>query len=64
MLDKLISRPAVDLQHAERPTIALEDNVHGAMNPVSDENWGPEPLLDFEMIGDHWPSGLQRKSGR
>ena len=65
MLDELIFRSAVDLQHAERPAISLQDDVHGAVNAMSDQNLGrSEALLDFEMIGDHWPAGFQRKSGR
>jgi hypothetical protein len=65
ILDELIARSAVDLENPERPTIALQDNVHGATNAMSDENLGrSETLLDFEMIGDHWSAGLQCKSGR
>ena len=65
MLDELIFRSAVDLQHAEGPALSLQDDVHGAVNSMSDQNLGrSEALLDFEMIGDHWPAGFQRKSGR
>ena len=65
MLDELIFRSAVDLQHAERPAISLQDNVHGAMNAVSDQNLGrSEALFVFEMVGDHRPAGFQRESSR
>ena len=65
MLDKLIIRPAVDLQHAERSAIALQDNVHGAVNAMSDQKLGrSEALLVFQVIGDHRPTGFKRKSGR
>jgi len=65
MLDELILGSAVDLQHAERLAIPLQDNVHGAVDAVSDQNLGRfEALLVFEMIGDHWPAGFQRESGR
>jgi len=35
------------------------------MNVVPDKNLGRfEALLDFEMIGDHWSAGFERKPGR
>ncbi len=65
MLDEVIIGSAVDLQHTERPTIALQDNVHCAANAMSDQNLGrSEAFLVFEMIGDHRPTGFQRESGR
>src|ERR1700690_939422 len=65
MLDELILRSAVDLEHAERLPIPLQDNVHGAVNAVSEQDLGrSEALFVFEMIGDHWPAGFQRESRR
>jgi hypothetical protein len=34
VLDELPLRTAVDLQHAERPAVALQDHVHGAADTV------------------------------
>ena len=34
VLDELVLRPAVDLQHAERLAVALQDDVHGAADAV------------------------------
>ena len=65
MLDEVIIQSAVDLQHAERSAIALQDDVHGAANAMSDQNLGrSEALLRFEVIGDHRLAGFQRESGR
>ncbi len=65
MLDELILRSAVDLQHAERLAIPLQDDVHGAVNAVFEQKLRcSEPLLVFEMIGDYWPAGFQRESRR
>src|ERR1700693_5083283 len=65
MLDELVLRSAVDLEHAVRLSIPLQGNVHGAVNAVSDQNFGrPEALLVLEMIGDHWPASFQREAGR
>src|ERR1700689_1911435 len=65
MLDELILRSAVDFEHPEGLAIPLQDNVHGAVNAVFDQKLGrSEPLLVFEMIGDHWPAGFQRESRR
>src|ERR1700689_3907822 len=65
MLDELILRSAVDLEHAERLAIPVQDNVHGAVYAVSDQKLGgSETLLILEMIGNHWPAGFQRESRR
>jgi hypothetical protein len=65
MLDELVSRATVDLQHAERPPVSLQYDVHRAMNAVSDENLRrSEAFLVIEMIGDDWLASFQRKSGR
>ena len=64
MLGDVILQSAVDLQHAERSAIALQDDVHGAANAMPEQNLGrSEALLRFEVIGDHWLAGFQRESG-
>src|ERR1700678_989904 len=65
MLDELILRSAVDLEHTERLPIPLQDDVHGAVDAVFEQKLGrSEPLLVFEMVGDDWPAGFQRESRR
>jgi hypothetical protein len=34
LLDELVLRAAVDLEHPERPPVALQDDVHGAVDAV------------------------------
>ena len=64
MLDELVFRSAVDLEHAKGPAISLQYDVHRAMNAMPDEYFGrSEPFFAFEMIGNHRPAGFQRKSG-
>ena len=62
MLDELVLRPAVDLEHPERPAIALQDDVHRAVDAVLAQDFRrPEALLVFEVIGNHRLAGAQRK---
>ena len=37
MFDEHVFRSAIDLKHPERPTVSLQDNIHGAMNAVPGE---------------------------
>ena len=63
MLDELVLRPAVDLEDPERPAIALQDDIHRAVDAVLTEDCGrPEALLVFEVVGNHGLAGAQRKS--
>ena len=65
MLAELALGPAVDLEHAERLAVALQDHVHGPPDAVERQQLGrTEPLLVLEVVGDHRLAGAQRKSGR
>ena len=65
MLAEFALGPAVDLQHAERLAVALQDHVHGPTNTVHLQQVGrTEPLLVFEVVGDHRLAGAQGKAGR
>src|ERR1700760_4643582 len=65
MLDEVVIGSAVDLQHPERSTVSLQNNVHCAVDSVSDQNLGrPEALFGVEVIGDHRLARFQGKSGR
>ena len=65
VLDELVLRPAVDLENAERPAVALQDDVHRPVNAVLAQDLGrPETLLVSEVVGDHRLAGAQRKSRR
>ena len=56
---------AVDLKHAERRTVALQDDVHGAADAVLDQQFGgPEALLVFEMVRDDRLASMQGITGR
>ena len=60
VLAELAFGAAVDLQHAERRAIALQDDVHGAPDAVRDEQFrGPEALLVLEVVRDDRLSGVQ-----
>src|SRR6516225_3537648 len=61
MLAKLTLRSAVNFEHTEWQTVALQDDVHCATNSMFDEQFrSSEPLFVFEMIGNH---GLARLEG-
>jgi hypothetical protein len=61
MLDEFVVTPAVDLEHAERPAIALQDDVHRAMDTVLAQDLRrAEALLVLEVVGDHRLAGAQR----
>jgi hypothetical protein len=32
---ELMLGPAIDLQHPERPAVALQDDIHGAVNAMA-----------------------------
>ena len=62
---ELVVRPAVDLQHAERLAVTLQDDIHGAADAMLHEQVGrPEALFVFEMIGDDGLARPQGKAGR
>ena len=65
VLDELVLRPAVDLEHPERPAIALQDDVHRAVDAVLAQDLRrPEALLVLEVVGNHRLAGAQRKPRR
>ena len=65
VLDELIFRPAVDLEHPERPAVALQDDVHRPVDAVLTQHLGrAEALLVLEVVGDDRLAGAQRKSCR
>ena len=56
---------AVDFQDAERRAVALENNVHRAVDAVLDEQVGcPEALLIFKVVRNNRLTGAQSIAGR
>ena len=61
---KLASGFAVDFQYAEWRAVALENDVHGAVNAVLDQQVRcPKALLMFEVVGNNRLAGAQRVAG-
>ena len=65
VLDKIIVGTTVDLQHSERLSVTLQDDVHRSPNPVGRQYVGSsESLLALEMVGYNRLPRAQRKAGR